>query len=192
MSLFGMLRDAEQAGFRERRALRKQARAQWEALRLAGPAEGGLSRAVPDGEPRLPSGYPALVQAWQEAAAQVGPLAAVAPLAGLDEDPDAAATALAADQETPWKLPRLHELARRFGEVGLAPLLDEVTRSAAGPDAVTPDLIASAFDFAWYRSILDRIRVRDPDYGAEYGAALDEIAEVCAALPVVGRDPVPM
>ncbi len=167
LALFAALRDAERAGFRERRALRKQARAQWEELRLAGL----------DGEPRLPSGYPALAQAWQDAAAQVDALAAVAPLAGLDEDPDAAAAALAADQETPWKLPRLHELARRFGELGLAPLLDEVTRGAAGPDAVTPDLIASAFDHAWYRSVLDQIRVRDPDYGAEYGAALDEIAE---------------
>jgi very-short-patch-repair endonuclease len=188
LALFAALRDAERAGFRERRALRKQARAQWEELRLAGP--GGTSQhgtsqhgaslgraAGLDGEPRLPSGYPALAQAWQEAAAQVDALAAVAPLAGLDEDPDAAAAALAADQETPWKLPRLHELARRFGELGLAPLLDEVTRGAAGPDAVTPDLIASAFDHAWYRSVLDQIRVRDPDYGAEYGAALDEIAE---------------
>ena len=35
----------------------------------------------------------------------------------------------------------------------------------------------AAFDYAWYRSILDQIRIRDPDYGAEYGAALDEIAE---------------
>jgi very-short-patch-repair endonuclease len=188
LSLFAALRDAERAGFRERRALRKQARAQWEELRLAGP--GGTSQhgtsqhgaslgraAGLDGEPRLPSGYPALAQAWQDAAAQVDALAAVAPLAGLDEDPDAAAAALAADQETPWKLPRLHELARRFGELGLAPLLDEVTRGAAGPDAVTPDLIASAFDHAYYRSVLDQIRVRDPDYGAEYGAALDEIAE---------------
>ena len=200
LALFAALRDAERAGFRERRALRKQARAQWEELRLAGPGgtsqngtsqvEHGTSQhgtsqhgASPgraaglDGEPRLPSGYPALAQAWQDAAAQVDALAAVAPLAGLDEDPDAAAAALAADQETPWKLPRLHELARRFGELGLAPLLDEVTRGAAGPDAVTPDLIASAFDHAWYRSVLDQIRVRDPDYGAEYGAALDEIAE---------------
>ena len=193
LALFAALRDAERAGFRERRALRKQARAQWEELRLAGPggtSQNGTSQhgtsqhgASPgraaglDGEPRLPSGYPALAQAWQDAAAQVDALAAVAPLAGLDEDPDAAAAALAADQETPWKLPRLHELARRFGELGLAPLLDEVTRGAAGPDAVTPDLIASAFDHAWYRSVLDQIRVRDPDYGAEYGAALDEIAE---------------
>jgi very-short-patch-repair endonuclease len=182
LTLFAALRDAERAGFRDRRALRKQARAQWEELRLAGPdgtSQHGTSQhgTSQHGEPRLPSGYPALAQAWQDAAAQVDALAAAAPLAGLDEDPDAASAALAADQETPWKLPRLHELARRFGELGLAPLLDEVTRGAAGPDAVTPDLIASAFDHAWYRSVLDQIRVRDPDYGAEYGAALDEIAE---------------
>src|SRR5262249_23046258 len=79
MPLFGALRDAEQAGFRDRRALRKQARAQWEVLRLAGPGAASLGRAGPDGtsqhgEPRLPSGYPALVQAWQEAAAQVDAL----------------------------------------------------------------------------------------------------------------------
>jgi very-short-patch-repair endonuclease len=182
LALFAALRDAEHAGFRDRRALRKQARAQWAELRLSGsdgtsPDGASPGRAGLDGEPRLPSGYPALAQAWQEAAAEVDALAAVAPLAGLEEDPAAAAAALAADQETPWRLPQLHELARRFGELGLAPLLDEVTRGPAGPDGVTPGLIASAFDHAWYRSILDWIRVRDPDYGAEYGAALDEIAD---------------
>jgi very-short-patch-repair endonuclease len=39
-----------------------------------------------------------------------------------------------------------------------------------------PDLVAAAFDWAWYRAILDQIRVRDPDYAAEAGAALDELA----------------
>ena len=38
-------------------------------------------------------------------------------------------------------------------------------------------MLVAAFDYAWYRSILDQIRISDPDYGAEYGAALDEIAE---------------
>ena len=140
-----------------------------------GPAR---AAAGPDGEPRLPSGYPALAQAWQECRRPGGRSSPrLAPLAGLDEDPDAAAAALAADQETPWKLPRLHELARRFGELGLAPLLDEVTRGAAGPDAVTPDLIASCV-----RLRLVPVGPR-PDPGprprlrAEYGAALDEIAE---------------
>src|SRR5215472_2989243 len=162
--LFALLHDAGQPGrgFRERRALRRQARAEWEAL--AGPDS--------PAEPRLPTGYPALAQAWQECSRQLSALSAFAPLAGLDDDPEAAVAALAADEQTPWKLPRLHELARRFGELGLAPLLDEI-----GSGSVTPDQLAAAFDYAWYRSILDHIRVRDPDYGAEYGAALDEIAE---------------
>jgi very-short-patch-repair endonuclease len=96
----------------------------------------------------------------------------MAPLAGLDEDPVAASAALAADERTPWQLPRLHELARRFGALGLAPVLDEVAM-----ESVSPDQVVSAFDYAWYRSILNQIRVSDPEYGAEYGSALDEIAE---------------
>src|SRR2546430_7974127 len=38
-------------------------------------------------------------------------------------------------------------------------------------------LAAAAFDHAWYSSILDEIRVRDPRYAAERGNALDEIAD---------------
>jgi very-short-patch-repair endonuclease len=161
---FALIADAGAPGrgFRERRALRRDARAEWEALR---------ADASDNGDPRLPSGYPALVQAWQELSIQLSALSALAPLAGLDEDPAAASAALAADQETPWRLPRLHELARRFGSLGLAPVLDEVAA-----ESISPDQVASAFDYAWYRSILDHIRVTDPEYGAEYGAALDEIA----------------
>jgi very-short-patch-repair endonuclease len=163
--LFTLLHSAGQPGlgFRERRALRRQVQSEWPTFaRVAGPV----------GEPRLPSGYPALAQAWDECERQLAALRALAPLAGLEDDPEKATAALAADQETPWKLPRLHEHAARFGSLGLAPLLDE-----AGLESVTPDLLAAAFDYAWHRSILDQIRVRDPDYGAEYGAALDEIAD---------------
>ncbi|HTW00740.1 MAG TPA: AAA domain-containing protein, partial [Streptosporangiaceae bacterium] len=151
-------------GFRERRGLRREAQAEWATLPGAGAGAGG------PGEPRLPSGYPALAQAWDECERQLTALRALAPLAGLD-DPEAATAALASDQETPWRLPRLRELAAAFGGLGLAPLLDEV-----GSESVTPDEVAGAFDYAWHRSILDQIRIRDPDYGAEYGAALDEIA----------------
>jgi hypothetical protein len=79
--------------------------------------------------------------------------------------------ALAADQDTAWRLPRLYELAARFNQLSLAPLLDELGRREA-----SPDLAAQAFDHAWYASILDQIRVRDPRYASEPGAALDEIA----------------
>ena len=49
----------------------------------------------------------------------------------MDTDPDAAVAALAADQETPWRLPRLYELAGPFAELGLGPLLDEIAPLAA-------------------------------------------------------------
>jgi very-short-patch-repair endonuclease len=168
IDLLALLHSASQPGlgFRDRRALRRQVQSEWAGLRGADSGHGAA------GEPRLPSGYPALARAWDECERQLTALRALAPLAGLDDDPETATAALAAEQETPWKLPRLREHAARFGSLGLAPLLDE-----AGSESVEPDLLAAAFDYAWYRSILDQIRIRDPDYGAEYGAALDEIAD---------------
>src|SRR5260370_692784 len=75
-------------------------------------------------------------------------------------------------RDAPWKLPGLYELALRFDRMGLRPLLDELARKEADGD-----LAAAAFDHAWYSSILDEIRVRDPRYAAERGGALDEIAD---------------
>ena len=74
--------------------------------------------------------------------------------------------ALAQDQETPWKLPRLYQLAKRFDRLGLRPLLDELARKRADGDQAT-----ATFDHAWYSSILDQIRVRDPRYAAEHGGS---------------------
>ncbi len=183
-AMFGRINELEQGkhGFLERRALRRQVRAEWQAL----------PGVAPDSEPRLPSDYAALVVAWQECTRRLAELAALAPLSGMDTDPDAAVAALAADQETPWRLPRLYELASRFAELGLGPLLDEIAPLASEAQAATvvdqagqglsaPDLVATAFDWAWYRAILDQIRVRDPDYAAEeaspdVGGALDELA----------------
>ena len=178
-AIFAQVNDLEQGkhSFLERRTLRRQVRADWQAL----------PGVAPDSEPRLPGDYPALVLAWQECTRRLAELAALAPLAGVDTDPDAAVAALAADQETPWRLPRLYELAGRFARLGLGPLLDEIaplasdakaTDPAGRPDRdlSPPDFVAVAFDWAWYRAILDQIRVRDPDYAAEAGAALDELA----------------
>ena len=177
--LFGRINDLEQGqhSFLERRALRRQVRTEWQALP-------GVAK---DAEPRLPSDYPALVVTWQECARGLAALAVLAPLAGVDTDPDTAVAALADDQETPWRLPRLYELAGRFAELGLGPLLDEIAplaseaRATAQPGLSGHDLVAAAFDWAWYRAILDQIRVSDPDYAAEeaspdVGGALDELA----------------
>jgi very-short-patch-repair endonuclease len=187
IEVFAQLNELDQGkhSFLDRRAQRRQVRARWQEL----------PGVAPDSEPRLPQDYPALTRAWQELESQLAQLAALAPLAGVDTDPEAAVAALVADQETPWRLPRLYELAGHFARLGLGPLLDEIAPQVG--DAVlankgdqvngdrtgltAPDLVTAAFDWAWYRAILDQIRVRDIDYGAEgtghdLGEALDELA----------------
>jgi very-short-patch-repair endonuclease/DNA polymerase III delta prime subunit len=172
-------------GMLERRRLRTQARALWlgpdkptlDQLRSALAEAAGLLKqwhGFSDGRPRLPDGYPALTELAAEAERQLGALRAFAP-GTVGTDPgvvEAGVGALAADQVTPWKLPRLYQLARRFDALDLGPLLDELARMEA-----SSDLAAAAFDHAWYASILDRIRVRDPAYAAERGSALDELAD---------------
>jgi very-short-patch-repair endonuclease len=168
-------------GFRERRALRKQARslvrgtaqvsadelpavlneaarqlADWQELR------------TDEGLPRLPAGFDELAKLQAECDRQLAVLRACI---RLPDEPEPLLAALSADQDTAWKLPRLYQLGTRFDEEDLGPLLDELARREAGPD-----LAAAAFDHAWYSSILDEIRVRDPRYAANRGDALDDIA----------------
>jgi very-short-patch-repair endonuclease len=167
--------------FRERHALRKQARSLW--LAGAGEPREELTAALADaaaqlarwrglstdgGAPRLPSGFAELAGLLAEAEGQLATLGGWVRLA---DDPEPLLARLAADQETAWKLPRLYELGSEFDEMGLGQLLDELARREA-----TAGLAAAAFDQAWYASILDQIRVRDPRYAAHRGGALDEIA----------------
>jgi very-short-patch-repair endonuclease len=165
----------------QRRTLAKQARALWlngrpdgEQLHLAlSDAAEQLAtweRLRTDGAlPRVPDGLAQAVNLFEACERDLAALAELVPLTGGTE---ATLAALAADQDTPWKLPRLYELRARFTELGLQPLLDWLAPAGAGPD-----LAADAFYHAWYSSILDEIRVRDPRYAAHSGAALDEIAE---------------
>jgi very-short-patch-repair endonuclease len=125
-----------------------------------------------EGAPCLPSGYESLRDLFTEVERDLGALRAFVPSAFEGSAAvEVAIRDLAADQDTPWKLPRLYALAQRFGELGLHPLLDELARASA-----SADLAVAMFDHAWYASILDRIRVRNPGYAAERGGALDEIA----------------
>jgi len=177
--------DGEGMGMLERRRLRGQARSlwrgagdkpSWETLRVALDAAAGqlaewqrLSAREP-GEPSVPAGYAAVARLHADAEQQLAALRALIPT--LPATVESAVRALAGDSATPWQLPRLYQLARRFDRMGLRPLLDELARKKA-----SGDLAAATFDHAWYCSILDQIRVRDPRYAAERGTALDEIAD---------------
>jgi very-short-patch-repair endonuclease len=119
--------------------------------------------------PSVPTGLAELSELHAECSRKLDGLRARVRLSA--DDVAGQLAALAADEDTAWKLPRLYELAARFDGMGLAPLLDELGRCEADPD-----LAAAAFDHAWYSSILDQIKVRDPRYSAERGNALDEIA----------------
>jgi very-short-patch-repair endonuclease len=140
---------------------------EWESQRLGGPATAGSEAGL---LPTVPADIFHLNDLLSDCAQQLDALRAYV---RLDADAVTEQTAaLAADQDTAWKLPRLYELAARFEQLALRPLLDELARVEA-----SPELAAAAFDHAWYSSILDQIRVRDPRYAAERGGSLDEIAE---------------
>ncbi len=141
--------------------------ADWGDQRSEGAGQPALSAPV---RPALPDNLAELAELHSDCAGQLDELRAFVQLSA-DDLADRLA-ALVADEDTAWKLPRLYELAARFDEMRLGPLLDELARREAAPD-----LAAAAFDHAWYSSILDQIRVRDPRYAAERGEALDEIAE---------------
>ena len=141
--------------------------AEWERQRRPGSL--APDRGADVGLPRLPAGFAELTMLYSECSGQLAALSGY--VRPPDGDLEPWLTALAADQDTAWKLPRLAELAARFDGLGLGRLLDQMSR-----DAVPPELAAAAFDHAWYSSILDQIRVRDPRYAASPGDALDEIA----------------
>ncbi len=179
--------DGAGLGFRERRALRRRAAAlAGEGTQLPGEQLHRLLReaatqlaewqelSTDGGLPRLPAGFAELEQVQADCEQQFAVLGGYLRTPGgkIPGEPGPLLAALVADQETAWKLPRLYELGVRFDEAGLGPLLDELARREAGPA-----LAAAVFDHAWYSSILDHIRVRDPAYAAYHGAALDEIAD---------------
>jgi AAA domain-containing protein len=168
-------------GWRERRALARQARALW----LSGqPADGELHQAlagaasqlaswerlrVDGGPPRVPDGLTDAVNRYHDCDQLLNGLRAFVPVPG-DAGPMLAE--LSQDQETPWRLPRLYELRGHFEQAGLRPLLDWLAGRDPGPD-----LAAQAFDYAWYTSFLEQVRVRDSRYAAYPGDTLDEIAD---------------
>jgi very-short-patch-repair endonuclease len=177
----------------ERRALVKQARSLWltgkpereelhQALtEAAAQLAAWISLHADGGPPRVPSNLSEALARHAECEEQLAalrqfvavPADAEAVLNPSPPPPSTEATlaALYDDRDTPWKLPRLYQLRAGFADIGLPALVDELTAGEADPD-----LACQAFDYAWYSSLLDVIRVRDPRYAAYRGDALDEIA----------------
>ena len=179
-------------GLLERRRLRNQARSLWrgsqdpankpswddlhQTLDQAATELAEWQRlTIPDqskpSPPHVPAGYATMARMFLDAERQLGALRSFVPSLAT-ETVEQTIHALAQDQQTPWQLPRLYQLAKRFDRLGLRPLLDELARKKADGDQA-----AATFDHAWYASILDQIRVRDPRYGAEHGGSLDEVAD---------------
>src|SRR5262249_1410871 len=142
---------------------------EWEHARSAAMAASDTHSEDDGLLPSVPAGLVELSELHAQCARKLDGLRARVRLSA--DDLAGQLAALAADEDTAWKLPRLYELAARFDDLGLAPLLDELGRCEADPD-----LAAAAFDHAWYSSIMDQIKVRDPRYAAERGSSLDEIA----------------
>ena len=171
--------DGAGLGLRERRALRKQARSLAGARAgesrsgesRSGQSSAELSRAelsredlsaalaeaarqlaewqdlrADSGLPRLPSGFRELQKLHAECEQH---LAALGAHVRIPADPEELLAALAADQDTAWKLPRLYELGARFDEIGIGPLLDEL---APIPTRPRPPSTTPGTPRSWTRS----------------------------------------
>ncbi len=79
---------------------------------------------------------------------------------------------LAADQTTPYRLPRYHEIGVRLSELGVAEMLREL-RSLAAPPERWRGLLYSA----WYSSCLDAIFARVSQLAGFNGRVHDDVVE---------------
>ncbi|WP_190248968.1 DUF4011 domain-containing protein, partial [Dactylosporangium sucinum] len=163
------------AGWLTRRRMRKQAAELWRGPGTPGREQlfNGLTAAlaqreqwaraaVDRGLPRLPAELGRARAAFDQLDQAVGQLARFVPRLppGLTELGRAVA-ALAADERTLRRVPRLNEHAAAFARLGLDPLVADL--AARRPDA---DLAGAVFDACWHASILQHLNFTDPRIGA--------------------------
>lgn len=166
-------RPGVEAGWRERRRWRKQARASWTGPDK--PKSDVLHRAVVDalgiryawsqasadgGLPRLPGDLPGAAGAYQQLGLELAALGAylsTVPLTTLGEDSLAATVStLATDEATLRKVPRLNELRSSLYAAGLGQLVEELKRRK-----VTTDVAVAAFEECFYRSLIRKLGFED-------------------------------
>ncbi|GAA2363303.1 hypothetical protein GCM10010170_060080 [Dactylosporangium salmoneum] len=161
-----------------RRRMRKQAAQLWRGPgtpsrpELFAGLQGALAQrqewarlAADGGTPRLPAELARARAAFDQLDVQVQQLQRYCPqlpMAGMDLDRlGRLVAALAADERTLRRMPRLNELAAGFASFGLDPLLADLR--ARRPDA---DGAAAVFDACWHASILQHLNFTDPRVGA--------------------------
>jgi very-short-patch-repair endonuclease len=177
-----------QAGYGQRRRLRKAAKALWrgegkpkrEQLHLALHAAAlqqaqWAALAVDGGVPRLPGDLSAASGAYEQLTRELAALGAYlthVQLPGLAESQLVhTVQALAADEGTVRKVPRLNALDASMRRAGLGPLLDELIRRRT--DA---QLSVAALEECYYRSILSKIGFDDPLLASFEGTHHSDIA----------------
>ncbi|WP_433611085.1 AAA domain-containing protein [Dactylosporangium sp. CA-139114] len=159
-------------GWWARRKLRKQAARLWrgggtpsaEQL-FEGLAVAHRQREQWGGVPRLPDELPrarAAFDALDREVQQLQRYCVHIPLLTMDLDGLArTAQALAADERTLRRVPRLNELADAFARAGLHELVDDLQARRADADQA-----AAVFDACWHASILQHLNFTDPRVGA--------------------------
>lgn len=181
-------RPGTDVGWLARRRLRKAAAALWRGpgrptrqqlfaglVAIEAQAERWAQEATDGGAPRVPAELPraraAFEQLWNEVRALSGYVPRLG-LAAMDLDRlGRVLTALAQDERTLRKIPRLNELTTGFGRLGIDPLLADL--GSRRPDA---ELAGAVFDACWYASILRHLEFADPRIGAFDGALHDRTA----------------
>ena len=140
--------------------------------------------------PRLPSDYPALALAWRETEQQLAALAALAPQAGLGEDPEKASAAWRRTRTprggcpgcTSWPTASAPSASPTLDEAAAPPFRGDYppgppNRGSIHGPPLSTRRARGRVDYARYRDDLDHIRMTDLNEDAEHGFALDEIAE---------------
>lgn len=80
---------------------------------------------------------------------------------------------LAADKQTPYKMPLVHNLRQALGIAGLSRLIDELRDFA-----VAPEFWVQRFEYAWLHSVFDQALADDPSLSTFSGLShLDTVRE---------------
>ncbi|MEX2500888.1 MAG: AAA domain-containing protein, partial [Trueperaceae bacterium] len=135
------------------------------------------------GVPRLPEQLQQASDSYQQLTERLAALAAYHLTADLRHRPHVElghdVHALLADQQTLFRLPRIHELERWLEAHHLAPLLQAVRTGD-----VDADRLADVFDHAWLHSIRTQVSARDPRMANFDGKLQDQRVEQFRAADV--------